>query len=264
MFLESMKAECAFLESTIAKAQNDIKTAPPGSLRIMRANKTPAFYHRKEKSDRYGSYIKASDRKVAQELAQKEYAQKITKNTEIRIDLLKKLIKEYEDKDILRIYDSYNKARKKLIVPYSITDEEYAEQWLNTSYESNQVHPENLIFETANGETVRSKSELIIADNLLRLKIPYKYEAPFICSNGSVIYPDFTALNIKTRRLVYCEHFGILDDENYRESFFWKIKTYSKNGVIQGENLILTFEDLNHPFDFSSYKRTFEKMLLEG
>ena len=49
---------------------------------------------------------------------------------------------------------------------------------------------------TIKGERVRSKSEKIIADELYRYQIPYKYEFPLTLAthNRNIqLYPDFTA-----------------------------------------------------------------------
>jgi hypothetical protein len=48
---------------------------------------------------------------------------------------------------------------------------------------------EGLIHRTARGELVRSKSEVIIADLLDGLGLPYSYEQPFTGPDGSVRYP---------------------------------------------------------------------------
>jgi hypothetical protein len=51
---------------------------------------------------------------------------------------------------------------------------------------------EGLVHRTTRGELVRSKSEVIIADMLASLGLPYGYEQPFTGPDGSVRYPDFT------------------------------------------------------------------------
>lgn len=262
MILDELLSERAHLLRLAENAKNDIVSAPSGRLRIAHAKTTPNYYHRKDKGDRIGSYIKDCDRDIARALAQKEYAAEILKAAEQRIASVDKLIDDYRENRFSQISESYNPARRKLIMPYVLNDDEYVKKWLETPYISNPSYPENLIFETANGIMVRSKSEQIIAENLMRLGIPYKYEAPIYYGQGKAVYPDFTLLNVKQRKIFYYEHFGRMGEEKYLNDFFRKQKIYISIGVYTGKNLICTFEDQKHPFDFSSHRKMFEEMLL--
>ena len=64
-----------------------------------------------------------------------------------------------------------------------------------------------------NGERVRSKSEVIIADILKNNGIPYRYEYPVLINRN--IHPDFCCLNVRTRKEYFWEHFGKMDDIEY-------------------------------------------------
>jgi len=261
--LEKLREEYAFLERLNETAQKDIALAPPGKLRVDRTRKSPQYYYREKGSDFNGTYINAKNKPLAEQLAQKSYAEDVVKILDERIKDVKSLINKYETASIENLILKYDDARKSLIKPYVLTDDEFVKSWLETPFTPNPKHPENLIFVTRNGEMVRSKSEVIIADNLKRLGIPYKYEAPFKCRDGSILYPDFTLLNIRTRNLVYHEHFGKMDDPKYRDKqFFWKIKKYNNEGIYQGKNLIMSFEEYNNPFDFRTYEKMFKEFLL--
>ena len=74
------------------------------------------------------------------------------------------------------------------------------------------------------------------------LGIPYRYEAEVQLSNGKIKYPDFTLLNIRTREVIYHEHLGLMDDENYRKVNLIKLDEYRRNGIYLGKNLIITYE----------------------
>ena len=92
---------------------------------------------------------------------------------------------------------------------------------------------------------MRSKSEVIIADLLGREKIPYRYEYPVKIKGWGKVYPDFTVLNVKKRKEMYWEHFGMMDDPEYVEKAVQKIEMYQKNGIYPGEHLIITYETRN-------------------
>ncbi|MBE5841992.1 MAG: hypothetical protein E7304_11385 [Butyrivibrio sp.] len=263
MFIDELWAERTHLERVLKQIDKDIKSAPPGTLRIGGVKKKPVFYYRKNPSERLGTYIKTSNMDVAQKLAQKSYAQRCKLNIAPKLDLIDALIKDYDYNSLLSVQNSLPEIRQKLITPYRISDEEYVQNWLSTPYDQNTDYPENLIFKTANGELVRSKSEVIIANTLLRLGIPYKYEMPFYYTKTQSFRTDFTALNVKKRKQVYIEHCGRMHKENYRDSFFYKLKKYSNAGLVLGKDIIFTFEDEDHPFDVSVYEKTFQDLLLK-
>ena len=83
-----------------------------------------------------------------------------------------------------------------------------------------------LIHRTANGERVRSKSEVIVADLLHSLDVPYAYEQAFSAPDGSVRYPDFTVDDAETGRKLLIEHLGMLDRSDYRRRWAAKEKWY--------------------------------------
>ncbi len=253
MLTEALLQEQKSLQEIRLKAQEDLLSAPKGSLRIINTTKKPQYYHRIEKSDRAGTYLKNDQVNIACALAQKEYAQSIIQLIDCRLKYIDAILEEYKKGEIKNYLKKYNPARQNLIHPYILSDEEFSKQWLSTAYEGNLKFPENKLYTTANCEMVRSKSEMIIADTLLRLGIPYKYEALLRLSGNVCFYPDFTILNVKQRKLVYLEHFGMLDDQEYRNNFFNKLSLFQKNGLVLGDNLIITLESSTHPFNISLY-----------
>lgn len=102
--------------------------------------------------------------------------------------------------NIQEIYSDYPTEIKKYIIPIDVSDEDYIKEWLAIPYERKMI-PEDLpVYLTDNGERVRSKSELNIANMLYKMEIPYKYECPLTLSNGRTIYPDFN--NYPTRNIL--------------------------------------------------------------
>jgi hypothetical protein len=91
---------------------------------------------------------------------------------------------------------------------------------------------EGLVHRTTRGELVRSKSEVIIADMLASLGLPYGYEQPFKCPDGSVRYPDFTIDDAETGRRLLIEHLGMMDRPDYVRRWKAKEEWYRKAGVL--------------------------------
>ena len=79
------------------------------------------------------------------------------------------------------------------------------------------------------------------------MQVPYKYECPLILFGGRVIHPDFTLLDTHMRREIYWEHRGMMDDRSYLKDTVQRIKTYRKEGIQLGDNLIITEETSTLP-----------------
>ena len=107
---------------------------------------------------------------------------------------------------------------------------------------------------TRKGLRVRSKSEVIIADILDELYVPFLYEKPLKLKTG-IVHPDFTLLNIKERREVYWEHFGMMDDIEYRNNAMMKIRNYEASGLYQYDSVIWTFETGSYPLNTKDIRR---------
>lgn len=119
--------------------------------------------------------------------------------------------------------------------------------WLDEPYTSKIILDDKSMFITDNGERVRSKSEINIANALNKYHIPYKYECPLTFNSGMVIYPDFTIFDVKNRKEIYWEHRGMMDDREYVKYAVLRVKEYNKNEIYLGKNLIITEETSANP-----------------
>ena len=89
---------------------------------------------------------------------------------------------------------------------------------------------------------MRSTSERNIGNRLEEREILYFYELPLRLADGGIVYPDFTCLNLRTRRLYLWEHFGRLDDRKYSEASQRKLERYRASGYYLGVDLIASYE----------------------
>ena len=122
-------------------------------------------------------------------------------------------------------------------------------------------YEEGLIHKTVKGDMVRSKSEVIIADCLYYNGLDYKYEEPLELE-GQIKRPDFTVIDPDTDEVWYWEHCGMMTDARYRKRWEDKKAFYEKNGIKEGENLIVTYDDEKGGLDSSAIdklvKNTFD------
>lgn len=246
-----VKKEKELLE-IIKLTSESLKNAPEGNLRISQNGKTTQYYYRSKETDgpyKTGQYIKKQNIGLACELAQKDYDKKILQTAQHRLDTIEKLLAEYNANELQEIYERMNTHRKELITSHVVTENEYIKKWSNYEYKGKTFAEGVAEIYTEKGERVRSKSEKIIADMLHKAGIPYRYECPVTLTGLGTIYPDFMVLNIKERKEMYWEHFGMMNNNEYCEKALCKINIYIKNGIIPGKNLIITHETSKHSLE---------------
>lgn len=226
-----------------------LKAAPEGSLRICSARNKTQYYQRNNPKDFNGIYIREKDIKLAQDLAQKDYDQKVLCSAKRELEAIRKYRSIHPTSSAEQIYEKLHRERQKLITPIIETEEQFVTNWRNVSYKGKEIDESVPEIYTAKGERVRSKSEVIIADILGSEGIPYRYECPVYIKGIGRFYPDFTVLNVKKRKEIYWEHLGMMDDATYVESAIQKIAIYEQNGIFPGDNLILTYETKKTPIN---------------
>lgn len=250
------------LKELIKKKQQALKKVPEGSLRANKHGRGIQFFHFISADNPSGVYIKKSNIKLAKELAQKEYDQKVLKRAEKEYAILRKLNVLYRNGTVEETYENIAFLKQHLIVPIRMSDKEYVENWQNEPYIGLGFREDGPEFYSNKGERVRSKSELMIANALNKYGIPYKYECPLELKSYGTVYPDFTVLNVKERKEMYWEHLGLLDDYDYRERNLNKLTWYELNNLFLGDRLILTFETAKHPLSTKLINMIINKYLL--
>ncbi len=105
-----------------------------------------------------------------------------------------------------------------------------------------QGYSTGLHHQTQSGILVRSKSEQIIADRLTFNKIPFEYEPPLPNENGPESHPDFKIFITSQNRWIYLEHFGIINDSQYYESYKRRIQLYTDHHLLIGNDVFFTFD----------------------
>ena len=75
------------------------------------------------------------------------------------------------------------------------------------------------------------------------------------------MHPDFSLLNLRTRKTFYYEHFGMMDNPEYALNAVRKVSKYRKYGYEYGDNFIYTFETQHDGLDVSNLKDIIERYL---
>lgn len=243
------------LKGKVWLAERDSTKFPKGWLRSSKSGNQRRFYHVTDDYKERGEYIPSEDATLKKALAQKDYNTKFLRLAREEIAAIEKFETLIEKANADRAYRCLPDYRRELVRPYIIPDSIYVKQWLAEPFRTTEYKKEGaIVYKTKGKENVRSKSELMIANMLYDLGIPYKYEKELRLRDGSVKYPDFTLLNAKERCELYWEHAGLLESEGYRHAFFRKISDYSRNGIHVGANLIVTIETEECPLDTSAIR----------
>ena len=260
---EVLMQELDGLKRVYREVQQSLTNAPTGRLRISHCRTTTQYYVRDEGELGNGHYLPKEKNEVARKLAQRDYDESLKKLLKERIAILKSALAVYEKGEPTDIYNSLPDERKKIVIPRYMSDEEYVEKWQSVEYIHKDFSPDVPEIYSERGERVRSKSEKIIADKLYMMGIPYRYEYPVnIPGYSSPFHPDFTILQVRTRKVYYLEHLGKMGDAEYVERNLRKINIYAKNGICVGKNLLLTFESANCPLDFRGVEEMLRKIFI--
>lgn len=263
------------LQNLLFTKKKSYEKAPQGRIRISQNGGHPEYYLVTERGSLRGKYLPHSQKTLARQLAQKDYDARLIKLLQKEISALQNYMKQTcNGRAIPELYDSLCPARRSLITPAILTNEQYAARWQDVSWTGRPFASDAPYICTARGERVRSKSEVIIADTLFRYNIPYRYEFPITLKRinpddirrdfGSSItlYPDFLCLNTRTRTEFYWEHFGLMDSTEYSNNAAGKLRLYTENGILAGRNLIITMETQTEPPSIKALEKLIEEFLL--
>lgn len=240
------------------KAEEILKDSPEGEIHTYISGGKHRYFCRKQEK---AIYLDEKHQDEIGKLEKKYYCKKLLKAAEAEKVILEKTQKLLEKcPDIDNVFIQIDRAKRHLIEPLKAEcDEKLVETF--TKYKSkSRVSETN--YQTMNGEFVRSKSELIIADRLKANDIPYDYESGALMDDMLEIWhPDFAVLNKRTGKVLYWEHFGMLDNPDYCKSFQYKLERFAQKGIFTGENLIITTESSDHPLN-TEYVETLIKHFL--
>ena len=277
-FIMPLEKHLTALELVLKEKQGKVKHAQPGLIRIVKNNGCFQFYKRESRRDAQGSYMPRSQKSLALQLIQNDYDIKAVNFLIEEINLLKAFLKKYRTKNTSRLFEKLSPSRRELVTPLTLSNSRFANEWLSTSYEKKSISEDLPKLFTDNGEQVRSKSEVIIANSLKAAGVPYRYEFPLLINRraecglqttgnfrGSSLctfHPDFCCLNLRSRREFFWEHFGMMDDADYAARAVEKLLLYQQNGYIPGKNLIITMETSRAQFSSKAAKQMIEEFLI--
>lgn len=257
--IKELENEKGFYQGILEKVDRNIENGSEGKICCKNHNGCYQYYYK-------GRYINREERNQVIELVSEEYNERVIPEIKKRIKCLDNLINNLSKDGIRKAYDGMYIGKRRLITPYIPSKEEYISDWLSVKYEGLPFgEDDNSSYYTAKGERVRSKTEILIADTLMRYRIPYRYEYPLKLMDGNRIvtfHPDFTVLNKNTLKVCIMEHYGMMGNADYYNSCMSKLGIYEKNGYLLGKNFIFLHETSNASIDTKVMCEYIEEYLL--
>ena len=259
--LEKQIQEIDALITQIDKNALRVKSLSNCGIAISKSNGKDQYYW-VDKLTQKRKYARIEEMGKLKKVAQLDYEMLLKKKlVKTRNDILE-FLKHYDIKSLENVYMGMADARKKLVTPIIEPLEIYVENWKKEIYEPMEINESVTEFFSNNGIRVRSKSELIIANMLEQNGIPYRYEYPLMLKGMGTVRPDFTCLNIRTRKEYIWEHLGMMDNIAYANKNIVKIEAYEQSGYFLGKNMIMTFETSQHAISSSIIKAMIKEYLV--
>ncbi len=252
--IEKIKADLHMNKMLVKKYESSIDSLPKGGLHCKMINRKERYYHYSPHSSDESSnkliYVSPKNELLLNSLIKKSFIERsliyLRNNIVIEEAFLKKY-KVFDDNMIINNMPLHCQKIAKSVIEFNPGLPSLS-AWQQEKYDKNPYNPEGLKCRSQSGILVRSKSEAIILGQLESYDIPFRYEAHLELA-GSSFYPDFTILNPKGNRIIYWEHFGMMDNPTYFASMEKKIRIYKECGIVQWINLIVTFETKETPLD---------------
>ncbi len=252
-----LNSRLQYIEKLIAQEEERLKKCrnlEKGNLRVCSSHGTVQYHFKKEGSEKE-QYLHKYEKEKIKLLVQRDYDLKTLKALKQQQTKIARFLSTYDSELVQDIYNNLKPGRKEFVEPAYLTNEIIINKFYE-KYPGNQNTFEYQgKFQTIKGDMVRSKSEKILSDYFYNSNIHYSYEPKFILKNGKAVYPDFVLLNIRKNKAIYWEHLGLIEKDDYASKNFQKLLDYGDNGLIIGENLILTMESSELPLNINQIEK---------
>lgn len=245
----------------------ELALLPKGSLLSKLIRGTERFYHyipsgipgvppRVKYIDKDNEYLK-------KDLARGKFIKESLEIIKSNLETLETFLDTYIVYDPAEIVEKLPKSHRGIDCSptYGLLQTNNLSAWEQEDFIKNPLNPEGLACKSEYGLPVRSKSESIIASQLETNSIPFRYEALLQLDSLS-FYPDFTILSPLDNRVIYWEHFGMIDNIEYAKKMSNKLVEYRKHGIFEGDNLITTQETRGNPLSAHTVHKIIKSFLL--
>ena len=118
----------------IKEKKQALEKAPKGSINIVHSKNRTQYYHLNSSNDKKRTYIKKEKETLVRKLCQKDYDIKVLHAAEKEHKVLKALSELYAQGICEDVYENLHRVRKQFVMPITLSDEAFIEQWLSEDY----------------------------------------------------------------------------------------------------------------------------------
>ena len=237
------------LKRKIRILKDNLISAPEGVLYIKHDGELTRFYRKLPDQSKHIYLSSKTDKELIKKLSNKNYSSKALKSAEEELKILNRLLKHENDNPLSGVYDCFDESVRQFIDPVEINVKEKIrlfKQRIPTD-SSQFIRTGQYVIKTTRGEYVKSMAEFIIAESLLKHNVPYIYEDKVKTIDNQRYKPDFTAINIRTGKILLWEHFGMLENPKYLDDNISKLESFRLMGCYPGNGMIITMSSKQQP-----------------
>ena len=264
MIIEQIEKLLQDDERARAAAKKRLARCAEGSIHIKSRHGCIAYYRELPKDSegkRREAHIPKKDKRLIASLCNKRYCLRLIPALEKEIILFRSFLDIYDPQEKDRVFRDLPSEIAEHVSPLIKSKEQIIREWKNAKFDTNSYPLDHDSYLTKEGENVRSRLELISADMLHDLDIPYRYECALYLDDGSVSYPDFTILHPQTFEIYWLELFGMMDDPDYAKAAFQKIARYAQSKAYS--HMLFIFDHKDAPFRTESLKELLRSVFLQ-
>ena len=243
---------------------SEMNTLPDGNLYIQVKGGRYYYFQRfakkgnRKKEHRYGI---SDDHDLIFALVRKRYVENALSAVEKDIEILDCAIQDFKPVDENAVMKEFFNKYPQLYdgIFYNRLN---AREWEECYEPPKDFFSEGLKSVSLKGIDMRSDGEIYITSRLDHFKIPHRYEANLSHPDLSGYHPDFTIIRPRDNKLIYWEHFGKVNDDEYIRYNIEKVTMYIEYGITPWDNLIMTFNNKEGGFNAKLIDAMIEAWLL--
>ena len=141
------------LSKRIAEKEKALRNIPKGRLRVSGGTRNLYYYTDEQKET--SRYLGQQELEKARKLAQRDYDQKILRLSQKELEVLDTLSRRLERLSGENVYDTLPPARRRLVTPVEIPDEDFVRCWESEEPEKKSLSEDLPEYYTDRGERVR-------------------------------------------------------------------------------------------------------------
>lgn len=249
-FLVPLQERRRELERLLAKADRELAALPEGRLYFSAVSGHTRYYRSHSKMKGKKQYVALSQKDLIIKLARRRYLSDLKVSVEGELNAITALLDQLPKVAPEDVHARSRPELQELTPPLALSDEQFQNAWLAEMNEG------------ASRDKQKSRIERIISDAIEKAGLACVYEPPLYLEGYGPVRPDFAILDPRTRKTIYYEHFGMIDDEGYRHKNLEKLAAYRANGYYEGLNFLMTMEGSETPLDLDEPEKLIRAFFL--